>query len=119
MIDVVASVSQPRAQALTTAGRAIPSQLVIRALIDTGASCTCIDPNILTSLDLSPTGSVRVHTPSTGTQAVNQDQYDVSLIFLHSKLSFTIPNIPVIASSLQMQGIDALIGRDILNGLRG
>ena len=115
VIDVVASVSHPRAQALTAAGQSIPSQVVIRALVDTGASCTCIDPNILTSLGLSPTGSVPVHTPSTGNQAVNQDQYDVSLTFLHSKLTFNIPSIPVVATNLQIQGIDALIGRDILN----
>ena len=114
-MDVVASVSQPRSQAVIAAGQSVPSPLVIRALVDTGASCTCIDPNVLKSLGLSPTGSVSVHTPSTGSQPVNQDQYDVSLTFLHSKLSFNIASIPVVASNLQMQGIDALIGRDILD----
>ena len=115
VMDVVASVSQPRSQALVVAGQSVPTPIVIRALVDTGASCTCIDPNILVSLGLSPTGSVSVHTPSTGNQAVNQDQYDVSLTFLHSKLSFNIASIPVVASNLQIQGIDALLGRDILN----
>lgn len=114
VLDLQVQPSQPRTQALTAAGQAVPQPVLIRALVDTGASCTCIDPNILSSLELTPTGSIPVHTPSTGNNPVNQDQYDVGLVFLHSKLQFAIFSLPVIASDLQIQGIDALIGRDVL-----
>lgn len=114
VIDVAVSVSNPRADALRTAGKPVPNPFQIRALVDTGASCTCIDPNVLSALGLSPTGSSPVHTPSTGGVAINIDQYDVGLILFTQTLSLTIGSLAVIATKLEIQGIQALIGRDVL-----
>ena len=40
--------------------------------------------------------------------------YDVSLMLLHPKLTLTLGNVPVGESQLSVQGIQALIGRDVL-----
>lgn len=91
----------------------------IRALIDTGASCTCIDPAHLTQLGLSPTAPASVHTPSTGGTAAQAWQYDVSLTIVSTvnEPVLSLGIVPVLGSELRKQGIDALIGRDVLAGL--
>ncbi len=111
-------VSKARHGALTTAGQPIPSLVQIQALVDTGASCTCIDPSVLNSLGLTPTGIVTVNTPSTGTQPHTALQYDVSILIpgaLPTHVPLIVDNIAVVAAQLlAAQGFQALIGRDIL-----
>jgi len=53
-------------------------------------------------------------TPSTGSNAHHANLYDVSLVLMHPKLSLTVNNVPVAEAHLAIQGIQALIGRDIL-----
>lgn len=56
-------------------------------------------------------------TPSTGAQPHITDQYDASLQ-IYSAMNeppLEIPVIAVVASELRVQGIDALIGRDVLS----
>lgn len=56
-------------------------------------------------------------TPSTGGTAVAAEQYDVSLIIPGADASHPalhMPTIAIVGSQLRDQGIDALIGRDIL-----
>jgi predicted aspartyl protease len=116
LVDIQVGVSEEREDALLKAGLPVPNPVQIRALIDTGASCTCIDPSALQSLGLTPTGSTPIHTPSTGGTAQNADQYDVSVILLHPNLQLTIPTVAIIEAELSIQGIQALIGRDVLQG---
>lgn len=118
MVNAVVGVSSARGEALVAAGQPIPSFLPVRALVDTGASCTCIDPSILKALDLTPTGSVTVNTPTTGQSPQVAEQYDISLVIpgnspQHSPLARMA--IPVVAAELSKQGIQALIGRDVLS----
>jgi len=74
---------------------------------------------VLGQLNLTPTGSALVNTPSTGEQAASADQYDVSLMVLSSP---NVPplihrNIAVLESKLlSAQGFHVLLGRDILGG---
>ena len=117
VLTVVIGVSVPRGDALMTAGRAVPTGISARALIDTGASCSCVDPSILVKLELTPTGSVPVHTPSTGGAPHLAEQYYVSLIIPGAgthHVPLAIPAVPVTAANLSLQGVDALIGRDVL-----
>ncbi len=115
-MDVRIGVSQPRKDALQKAGQVVPPDAIIRALVDTGASCTCVDPDILKQLQLTPKGKAPTHTPSTGGVAVEQDVYDVSLSLIHPhSLSLTLRVLPVLSAHLSVQGIHALIGRDILD----
>ena len=97
----------------------VPNPLQIRALVDTGASGTCIDPSVLIALGLTPTGSVQVNTPSTGGMPHTAAQYDIAVIVPPANPShpaLMLPSVPVIASELlQLQGFHALIGRDVLS----
>lgn len=118
LVDAVVAVSGARRQALEKAGQTIPDPIPIRALLDTGASGTCIDPAVLTALGLTPTGMIAVNTPTTGNQPHQAFQYDVGLLIpAPAGLPLVRPSLAVVASELlQRQGFHALIGRDILHG---
>ncbi len=118
MLTAFVGVSEPRRNAITAAGRTVPAMQQIRALVDTGASGTCIDPSVLQALGLTPTGSTVVNTPTTGQQPQTVDTYDVSLYVPGSTsthLPFVLNTLEVMhAELLAQQGFHALIGRDVL-----
>ena len=116
IVVMLVGVSAARQQALTAAGQPLPAPQNIRAMIDTGASHTCIDPMVFTALGLQPTGSTPMLTPSTGPTPIDADTYDVSILIPNgAQQGLLIPNMAVSASELFVaQGFHALIGRDIL-----
>ena len=117
VVPVGVAVRQARREALVAARQDVPPVASIRALVDTGASCTCVDPAVLKTLDLSARGSVSVHTPSTGPVPHQAEEYDVSLIVPGAgthHVPLTIDAVPVVAADLLVQGIHAIIGRDVL-----
>jgi hypothetical protein len=115
LLDFWIGVSAPRAEALRKAGQPVPASIQVRGLVDTGASCTNVDPTILAQLGVVPTGPVPVHTPSTKAGAPHMaNQYDVSIMLAHPKVNWQVHALAVLESSLAHQGIHALIGRDIL-----
>lgn len=119
LLTAFIGVSQSRGAALQQAGQPVPNAVQVRALVDTGASITAVDPSVLQhQLSLAPTGSTTVNTPSTGSQPMVADQYDVSLIVpaaaVH-QVPLYVNTLPVIcAEILASQGFHALIGRDVL-----
>lgn len=130
ILNGLIGVSQARRGALLAAGQPVPNLIQVRGLVDTGASGTCVDPSVLKTLGLSPTGIVTLNTPSTGAQPHTADQYDVSLAIPSSvptHAPLLVPNLAVVCAELLIaQGFHALIGRDILsrcllsyNGLTG
>lgn len=110
-------VSTSRIQALSAAGQSIPNPVQVLGLLDTGASGTAVDLSVLTSLGLTPTGTIDVNTPTTGNTPQPADQYDVGfLIPAPGGAPLFSQTLPVIASELfSTQGFHALIGRDILS----
>jgi len=79
-------------------------------LIDTGASCTAIDTAIAPFLGLVSHGISKVQTPS---GEKDHPRFDIDLNF--ATHNFSIHNLNVIEADLkQRQGIDGLIGRDVL-----
>lgn len=103
------SISEARREALGD-GAVIPQPRVIRALLDTGAAFTTIDPATMTALGLTPTGTIDILTPSTGTNHHTTDTYDVDLQIG----TLRVPNLRVAACELG-SGLNALIGRDVLS----
>jgi hypothetical protein len=89
-------------------------------MIDTGASCTCVDPSVIAPLGLTPSGAkLPMNTGSSGTTPYETDQYDVSLLIppaTTKDVAFRRPTIPVAEMPLVVAvGVDALIGRDVLS----
>ncbi len=76
---------------------------------DTGATGTCISKEIVKKLGLLPTGLINVQTPS-GIGTMNK--YMVNLI-LNNEVR--IMNLFVMDSEIGNQGIDVLIGMDIIS----
>jgi len=109
------NVSIPRMQALNAAGSHLPPAATGTFLLDTGASCTCVDPALLNSLGLQPTGRVLISTPSTAGQPHHCNQYDISIFIPGSSGGHLVPALPAVETHLRSQGIDGLIGRDVLD----
>jgi len=117
LLIVHIGVSVPRLAALTAAGLPVPPVAPGTFLIDTGASCTCVDPGLLAGLGLQPTGRVLISTPSTAGQPHHCEQFDVSIFIpavAPAVSGHVVPAIPIVATHLKSQGIDGLIGRDVL-----
>jgi hypothetical protein len=97
----------------------VPAAVVAKLVVDTGASLTAVDCTILSQLALAPTGKVPIHTPSTQGNPHLAFQYDVSLgIYGVSALVHNLPALPVIDGNFKAQGIDGLLGRDVLSACR-
>lgn len=117
IINLHVMVSSARRAALLAANAPVPLPQQVRGLVDTGASHTCMDLSVFTALQLQPTGSVPIHTPSTSGTPVSVDTYDVGIIIPSTPTSapFMRPNMQVSATDLlTSQGFHALIGRDVL-----
>jgi hypothetical protein len=114
VIDLLVGVSQHREQALIAANQPVPSPVPIRALIDPGASVTCIEDTALKPLGLAPTGAVSLTTPSTGATPAVCNQYDVSLLLSHPVITYRFGAVPVIECKALSPNFKALFGRDPL-----
>lgn len=80
------------------------------ALIDTGASTTCVDDAVAQSLGLPIVGKAKVSSASH--DSTDKDLYPIYLEFLGHGLTFDLLQVP--GAPLAALGILALIGRDIL-----
>ncbi len=114
IIEVRVMASPERVMKLKASGRDYPEPSSIRALIDTGASGTAVDTHVLSGLNLLPTGSVCVHTPSTGPAGEMVNEYDVSLVLGAGQDDPRIFTVAALSMDLASGGFFALIGWDIL-----
>jgi predicted aspartyl protease len=113
-LELYVGVSHPRQNALQQAGGPIPQPILIRGLVDTGASTTAIDPAVINGLQIQPTGSMSVLTPSTGATPHQANTFDVSVTIPVAGVTFALGALQVFEAALNVQGIQALIGRDVL-----
>ena len=109
IIEVVIYPSVPIYNKLKAEGKQIPSKKVI-ALIDTGASGSCINDSIAGESNLIARDVTTVCTPSGTAQ---QKIYDLG--FSMPSLHPTIFPILALGANLEAQPYNALIGRDILS----
>jgi len=120
LIDVLVMPSRPQQTALAQAGKPVPAPVPARLLIDTGASCTSIDQAILTQLNLTARDMIPIHTPTTGGTPHQAPQYDIGLAIplvqpgRAAAPAYIINALPVIGTNLAAQGIQGLLGRDVL-----
>ena len=87
----------------------LKNKMKSNTLIDTGATISCISKEVVKNLKLQPIGVDRVSTPS-GTAVLNKYLIDISF-----KKNMIFKNIFVLESEIGNQGIDLLVGMDILN----
>lgn len=80
-----------------------------KALWDTGATGTSISMDVVNKLHMIPIGKQKIHTPS-GEKTVNQYMINVTL-----SNNVKIANLVVFDSEIGNQGIDMLIGMDIIS----
>ena len=85
------------------------SKITASTLIDTGATISCISKLVVRQLKLQPIGIDKVSTPS-GTATLNKYLIDISF-----KKNMVFKNVFVLESEIGNQGIDLLVGMDILN----
>ena len=118
-VKALLSVSEARELALLDASKPVPTPVIAKGLIDTGASCTCVDVSVIKKLKITPSGEININTPSTKSRKPEtMNQYDISLKIYESAEAppYIIRNLPVIETELLVnQGFDALIGRDVLS----
>lgn len=110
--------SRPRLDAITKAQLERPKPVRGRVLLDTGASCSCVDQAITEQLKLDPRGQEDVVTPSTGSGHHTVTQYDLAVIIPPGRPNdspLVLDTVHVIhAELLAKQGIHGLLGRDVL-----
>jgi hypothetical protein len=117
VISVLVGVSVPRFSALQRAGQQPPAARPARLLIDTGASISAIDSQLIQALAVPPSGSIQIHTPSTGATPHTCNTFDVAIALPlpGQQIWWLATSLAVTESSFSAQGIDGLIGRDILS----
>lgn len=117
LLRVSIGISHARAIALQSAGLPVPAPVIADLLVDTGAASSCICTNIAATLNLAPTGIMNVLTPSTGSIPQPVPTYDVAMSF--QGLTPTdvngLPTLSVTSNNFTTQGIDGLLGRDVLS----
>lgn len=111
---VEVNLPQPLIELLSEQGKSIPAASTGTALIDTGASRTCVDESVLATLGINAIGLVSVGTAA---GSIERPLFPARLGFPEFKLVVDLSS--VIAVDLQGQIVQdspliALVGRDIL-----
>lgn len=118
VIDSLIGVCAERQKLLTKHGFAVPPPVPVRALIDTGASISGCSAEVFHKLDLKPVEQLQILTPSTRIDAPHTcDLFQVSWSLVAGGAPHLFaPSLRVIVADgfHPTEGIDALIGRDIL-----
>lgn len=109
-IQVKISIAEPIAQELKKQKKPVPAPVVGYALVDTGASNTCIDERAVKRLRLQPTDVVRMTSASH--RSAPKKVYPIRIEMVG--LPVTIEVFRAIGSSLDAQDLVLLIGRDVL-----
>lgn len=121
-VQVVVGLAQSITEQLVQQGHAVPKPVAGIALVDTGASTTCIDDALAKQLGLPVIDVVQMTSAShAGTEA---NVYPIQMEIVGSPIRVNVPR--AIGANLTPQGIIALIGRDYLqhctlfyNGITG
>lgn len=121
-VQVSIGLAQSIANQLLQQGKTLPRPISGVALIDTGATSTCIDDAAAQQLQLPVVNVVNVASASHA--STPQNVYPIQVEVVGLPISIEAPN--AIGAALAPQGLLALIGRDVLqhctlfyNGITG
>jgi Aspartyl protease len=114
LVEVLVGLTPADLRALRQAGQTPPPEQRLRALIDTGASQSCIDFGCVTALGLVPAGQLSLLIPSVGGGSQTYDLHTVSVTLLHPQANYYLPVVDVVAANRASQGVEMLLGRDVL-----
>ena len=110
VVQAIVAISQTFADQLLQQGTQLPAPVSGNALIDTGASSTCIDEAVASSMGLPVIDVVSMASASHA--STRQNVYAIQMQIVGSPIRVEVPH--AIGAALQAQGIIALIGRDYL-----
>jgi predicted aspartyl protease len=110
VIQVTVALAQAAAQALVQAGQTAPTPESGLALIDTGASHTCIDNAAATKMGLPVIDVVRMTSATHAHEPCNVHPIQIEVTGAH----ISIDAARVLGANLAPQGLLLLIGRDVL-----
>lgn len=121
-VKVTIGLAQSIASQLLQQGQTLPSPVSGMALIDTGASTTCVDDSVAQQMQLPVVNVVNIASASHA--STKQNVYPIQIEVIGLPISIETPN--AIGAALGAQGLIALIGRDVLqhctlfyNGITG
>lgn len=115
LVECYVAVSQPRQDALRRANLRIPAPILVSALVDTGASCTCVDTRIVRHLGLSPLRTTRLLHPSRGATHSTCGVYDAAIhIVFDEDSSAPFDPIEVVETHITTHGFDLILGGNVL-----
>lgn len=110
IVEIQLWMSRSLQEILKQKGQPIPQPVKVTAMIDTGASCTVVNPSVIQALGVQPIGVTSIQTPST-TAPVLCYQYELAVLFPNNVV---VGSCVAVEAPLQGQHIKCLIGRDIL-----
>lgn len=111
-VEVSVGVVSKMADQWRSEGEEVPEPVTGQALIDTGATSTCVDNEVAQDLGLPV---IDVTTVASASERVEQNVYPVQLDVVHSDLTIDFGR--SIGADLTPQGLVALIGRDVLRSM--
>lgn len=110
VIPVVISADQAFTAALQAASKPIPQPVTGLALVDTGATTTCIDKTVAQQMGLAPSGTAKLSSASH--QETECLTYPVQLFFPAWNVGLQAAR--AMGVTIANQGIVVLVGRDLL-----
>jgi len=117
ILDAKVGYSVPRRTQMYKQGKTVPPAVEVTLIVDTGADSTMLNSQVMRSLGLTPTGQTRVLTSGSNGVPELCDVYDIELEILNRaqpQHSWRISALEVLARSLENQGTEGMLGRDVL-----
>lgn len=114
VIELAVTVSRAWQGRVAASGNPVPSPTTVRALIDSGSDISVVHPDVLRTLGIRATGTIRVRRPSSGSGFYVALLSDVQLSIGGVIRGTTWIAAQVVGVAPATPTILALIGRDLL-----
>lgn len=121
LVDLLVGLGRSDLQQYRKALRPIPQPLQLRALIDSGADATCLDPVVINQLALPWVHLTFANMPAVmGLGIATQHRAGVTLLHPSGNPADHLVFAEMLVCELPLRslGFDAILGRDILDTLR-